>query len=162
MESTSLNLMEDKIEEQEIPLHFDYFGLWLVGIQVVMIILFFVFCRYTQPDGTPYGAVASNATGEEETSVSPNNVVVYWQFMRDVGVMVLIGFGYLMTFLKRHRFSAIGYTFFIAVIVVEWNILVTGFYTYVLSRGTANVATQISVGFPQVPTKKKEGKICSS
>lgn len=121
--------------------------------------LFFVFCRFTQLDGTPYG---SNVTAPRSlgpgflegrstgSSLSPNDVVNYWQFMRDVGVMIFIGFGFLMTFLKRHRFSAIGYTMFISVIIVEWNILVTGFYTYVLSRGTGNEATQISVGFPQM------------
>jgi ammonium transporter Rh len=162
MEPTSLNLNADYQEQQE-EVHFDFFGLWILGIQVVIIVLFFVFCRFTQLDGTPYGSGsngtvvgrslgpdffldARNAAGGR----SPNDVVNYWQFMRDVGVMIFIGFGYLMTFLKRHRFSAIGYTMFISVIVIEWNILVTGFYTYVLSRGTTSEATQISVGFPQM------------
>jgi len=106
--------------------------------------------RFTQADGTPYGSTAANLTARSTGSANPNDVVVYWQFLRDVAVMIFIGFGYLMTFLKRHRFSALGYTMFIAVIIIEWNILVTGFYTYVLSRSTANVATQISVGFPQM------------
>ena len=81
---------------------------------------------------------------------SPNAVVVYWTFLRDVGIMLLIGFGYLMTFLKRHRFASIGYTFFVSVLVAQWNILVQGFFNYVLSRGTGSEATQISVGFPQL------------
>lgn len=129
MEPTMLNLHENTVEKEEESSYFDFFGLWLIALQVVFITLFFVFGRYTD-FGDP-----------------DNSVVVYYQFMRDVGVMVLVGFGFLMTFLKRHRFSSIGYTFFIAVIVVEWSILVNGFYTWVLDQqGVSN----IKIGFPQL------------
>jgi hypothetical protein len=156
MEATSLNLVANQMEEEEnVKVGFDWFGLAIICIQMGFIILFFVFCRYTQADGTPYGFVASNSTNattttRDATGLSPNNVVAYWQFLRDVGVMMLIGFGYLMTFLKRHRFSSIGYTFFIVVIAVQWNILIVGFYTYVKSRPTIDIATQINVGFPEL------------
>lgn len=38
---------------------------------------------------------------------------------QDVNVMMLIGFGYLMTFVKRHSWSALSYTFFINAIIVQ-------------------------------------------
>lgn len=107
MEPTSLNLMANVQEEGE-GYHLDTFGLVIIGTQLAIVILFFVFCRFTQPDGTPYGTV-TNVTARSGGTANPNDVIVYWQFLRDVAVMIFIGFGYLMTFLKRHRFSAIGW-----------------------------------------------------
>lgn len=39
-----------------------------------------------------------------------------------------------LTVPPSHRFTAIGYTVFIAVLVVQWAILVNGFYFWVLNR----------------------------
>lgn len=47
---------------------------------------------------------------------------------QDVNVMMLIGFGFLMTFIKRHAWSALSYTFFINAIVVQLYILLAGFW----------------------------------
>jgi hypothetical protein len=43
---------------------------------------------------------------------------------QDVHVMIFIGFGFLMTFLRRNGYTSIGFTFFIAAIVIQWNPLV--------------------------------------
>jgi ammonium transporter Rh len=45
----------------------------------------------------------------------------------DVHMMLFGGFGFLMTFLKRHGFSAIALTMMITVVVTEWSILCAGF-----------------------------------
>ena len=42
-------------------------------------------------------------------------------------MMLLGGFGFLMTFLKRYSFSALGLTFIVVAIVTEWSILLWGF-----------------------------------
>jgi ammonium transporter Rh len=42
--------------------------------------------------------------------------------------MVFIGFGFLMTFLKRYGFSAIGFNLLIAALNVQWSILCSGFF----------------------------------
>jgi len=39
---------------------------------------------------------------------------LHFNVTRDVSVMIFIGFGYLMTFLRRYGFSALGYTFVIS------------------------------------------------
>lgn len=44
----------------------------------------------------------------------------------DVHTMMFIGFGFLMTFLKRYGYSAIGFNFLIAAFVLEWSLLVRG------------------------------------
>ena len=42
-------------------------------------------------------------------------------------MMLLGGFGFLMTFLKRFSFSALGLTFIVVAVVTEWAILLWGF-----------------------------------
>lgn len=52
----------------------------------------------------------------------------YYPAYQDVNVMMLIGFGFLMTFIKNHAFSALSYTFFINAIVVQLYILLSSFW----------------------------------
>ncbi|KAK7071730.1 hypothetical protein SK128_020423 [Halocaridina rubra] len=51
-----------------------------------------------------------------------------YPMFQDVHVMIFIGFGFLMTFLKRYGFSAVGLNFLIAALSLEWAILVNGFF----------------------------------
>jgi len=46
--------------------------------------------------------------------------------------MMLIGFGFLMTFIKNHCLSALSYTFFINAIVVQLYILLHAFWERIL------------------------------
>lgn len=40
--------------------------------------------------------------------------------------MLVVGFGFLMTFLKRHGYGSVGYNFLILAVVIEWAILMLG------------------------------------
>lgn len=42
--------------------------------------------------------------------------------------MMFVGFGFLMTFLKRYGYSAVALNFMIAAIVLQWATLCQGFY----------------------------------
>ncbi|KAJ7394233.1 hypothetical protein OS493_000035 [Desmophyllum pertusum] len=42
--------------------------------------------------------------------------------------MVFIGFGLLLTFLKKYGFSALGYNFLISALVIEWATMMQGFF----------------------------------
>ena len=46
---------------------------------------------------------------------------------RDINFMIFIGFGFLMTFLRRCGFSAIGYTLLISSLVSQWSIILDCF-----------------------------------
>ncbi|WAR04449.1 RHBG-like protein [Mya arenaria] len=46
---------------------------------------------------------------------------------QDVHVMIFIGFGFLMTFLCRYGYSAVGLNFFMASLIVQWAMIVRGF-----------------------------------
>ena len=43
-----------------------------------------------------------------------------------VQMMLIGGFGFLMTFLKKHAFMSLGMTLFIVVLSTEWSILLHG------------------------------------
>ena len=43
--------------------------------------------------------------------------------------MIFIGFAYLMTFLRRYGFSAIGYTFLLSTLVCQWSVILDCFAT---------------------------------
>lgn len=46
---------------------------------------------------------------------------------QDVHVMIFIGFGFLMTFLKRYGFSAVSTNLMLASVVLQWGMLLRGF-----------------------------------
>ena len=50
---------------------------------------------------------------------------------QDVNVMMLVGFGFLMTFIKNYSWSALAYTFFINAIIVQLYILWAPFWHHV-------------------------------
>uniref|UniRef100_A0A674E7D2 Ammonium transporter Rh type A n=1 Tax=Salmo trutta TaxID=8032 RepID=A0A674E7D2_SALTR len=47
---------------------------------------------------------------------------------RDVHVMIFIGFGFLMTFLKRYGFSSVGLNLLLAAFALQWGLLVQGLW----------------------------------
>lgn len=40
--------------------------------------------------------------------------------------MMFIGFGFLMTFLKRYGYGSVGFNFLIATYVIQWSLLIRG------------------------------------
>jgi len=42
-------------------------------------------------------------------------------YTRDVNIMIFFGFGFLMCFLRRYAYSAIGYTFLVSAMVAQWS-----------------------------------------
>ncbi|RZB40446.1 ammonium transporter Rh type A, partial [Asbolus verrucosus] len=47
---------------------------------------------------------------------------------QDVHVMIFIGFGFLMTFLRRYGYSAVGFNFLLGALIIQWALLCQGFY----------------------------------
>ena len=120
-------------------------ALILCYIQAGIVVLFVAFGEYVpQADandqrnsiGSVYGGwdVEENPINRYKSSSSiganfklTRHFVVVSVF-QDVHVMVFIGFGFLMTFLKRYGFSAIGFNFLLAAIIVQWALICEGFY----------------------------------
>eukprot|EP00462_Mataza_sp_D1_P024253 CAMPEP_0175127412 /NCGR_PEP_ID=MMETSP0087-20121206/4372_1 /TAXON_ID=136419 /ORGANISM="Unknown Unknown, Strain D1" /LENGTH=439 /DNA_ID=CAMNT_0016409387 /DNA_START=40 /DNA_END=1359 /DNA_ORIENTATION=+ len=80
----------------------------VVGLfQVAMLILFSVFCVYD-----------NNKTFLD----------TQYTFFLDVTVMMLVGFGYLMTFMRDYGLGAVGLTFLITTMSLQWCILTGRFF----------------------------------
>jgi ammonium transporter Rh len=59
----------------------------------------------------------------------------------DVHSMMFIGFGFLMTFLKRYGYGSIGFNFLVAAYVLEWGLLVRGWLEGIGSGGSFTIST---------------------
>ena len=81
------------------------FGQLLIAAEVVILIFYALYVRIE----THYG----------DDKLASERYPVF----QDVNVMMLIGFGFLMTFIKTHALSALSYTFFINAIIIQIYIL---------------------------------------
>jgi ammonium transporter Rh len=59
---------------------------------------------------------------------SDANNTKFYPMYQDVNVMMLIGFGFLMTFIKNNSWSAVSYSFLINAIVVQLYLLLSPFW----------------------------------
>lgn len=50
----------------------------------------------------------------------------FFAVFQDVHVMIFVGFGFLMTFLKKYGFSSVGINLLIAALGLQWGTLMQG------------------------------------
>lgn len=117
------------------------FAIVLAIFQLLFIVLFGLFARYHW-DATPQSLRpkdgTTTTTSSEQRPVSSVNVKddpyepthairdAYPMF-QDVHVMMFIGFGYLMTFLRKYGYSSLAINFLLAAFVIQWGTLMRGF-----------------------------------
>ena len=53
---------------------------------------------------------------------------------QDVHVMIFVGFGFLMTFLRRYGYSSIGFNLLLAALVLQWGTLTSGLFGFIKIR----------------------------
>ena len=95
------------------------------GFQVVMILFYALFTEYDENTSLD----SATSTGAAEMASGKYGM---WQ---DVHVMVFVGFGFLMTFLKAYGFSSLVLNFLVGVVAIMWGILTTGFFHSVWDSG---------------------------
>ena len=59
---------------------------------------------------------------------------------QDVHVMIFIGFGFLMTFLKSYSWSAVGFNMLIATYAIQWSIIV---HAFLLNNGVISMNYEV-------------------
>ncbi|CAH7221187.1 ammonium transporter Rh type A [Phodopus roborovskii] len=91
------------------------FSLMAIGLEVVMIVLFGLFVEYETVQQV-------NATRSTKT----DQFLHLYPLFQDVHVMIFVGFGFLMTFLKKYGFSGIGFNLFLAALGLQWGTIVQG------------------------------------
>lgn len=67
-------------------------------------------------------------TPEEEEEHTSEYLVAHYPMYMDIHVMVFVGFGFLMTYLKNASWTAVGFTYLIACWSIQICILGTGFW----------------------------------
>ncbi|CAM9811416.1 unnamed protein product [Lampetra fluviatilis] len=106
-----------------------------IFFQFSMIVLFGVFVRYDD-FSDPILSYEKNLTGE---AVAKNEFYFRYPSFQDVHVMIFIGFGFLMTFLKRYGFTSVGNTFFLAAFGIQWATLMQGWFWHLGPDGKIRV-----------------------
>ncbi|KAG7481732.1 ammonium transporter Rh type C 2 [Solea senegalensis] len=94
--------------------------------QIAMIVLFGVFIRYDEESDT--GRWLELKKHENITSDVENDFYFRYPSFQDVHVMIFVGFGFLMTFLKRYSFGGVGFNFLIASFGLQWALLMQGWF----------------------------------
>lgn len=93
--------------------------------QLFLVIIFFI--------GTDYGdahvEATTNSTGTPTAEVGADDDIgsYYWYF-NHVVIMMPIGFGYLVTFLRKYRYSGVGYTYLLTALIFQWSLIVLVFW----------------------------------
>lgn len=93
------------------------FYLFFIAIQVFLVLVY-GFC-------TEYDEFASARYMFEGVK---NTIDGYYPYFQDVHVMMFVGFGFLMTFLKRYGYSALGWNFLLAAFAIQLHILIQDFW----------------------------------
>lgn len=126
------------------------FTFFSITFQIVLIVLFMSLVDYgdhsrptlSAKDGTD-GSNESQATEIKESKESNNDITLYYSMFQDVHVMIYIGFGFLMTFLKKYGYGAVGYNFFIAALVTQWGTIVSGSFNQLYAEGHSHIELSI-------------------
>ena len=117
------------------------FALLLGAFELLFLVLFGLFANYGRSqDGLVQTTASDNAEPDRNPNASSsgrflrpsaNYIDDYYAVFQDVHVMMFIGFGFLMTFLKRYSFSSVGVNFLLGAFVIQWATLANGFFALV-------------------------------
>eukprot|EP00961_Rhodomonas_salina_P103397 1391007-Rhodomonas_salina.1 len=66
-------------------------------------------------------------------------------YYHNIAIMIFVGFGFLMTFLHRYAYGAVGYTFLISMICVYWGVVCTAFFHQCQTHGCDHAKIPINV-----------------
>ncbi|XP_072166344.1 ammonium transporter Rh type B-A-like [Diadema setosum] len=109
----------------------------LLIFEILFVILFAVFVRYD-----PHVAAPGAKDDEDFYPVDK-----YYGLFQDVHVMMFIGFGFLMTFLKRYGYGSVGFNFLLAAFVIQWSTLFRGFLELEHGEIYVNIQTMLFADF---------------
>lgn len=89
-------------------------------VQIIFLVVFWIYVRYADE------LLPGNKLHNEEEG-KKTHVPSYAHF-QDIQAMIFVGFGFLMTFMKKYGYSATGYTLFLAALVIQWSLIVKGLF----------------------------------
>lgn len=90
------------------------------AFQLILLVLFGALTTYSD-EGRANSAGIDSAVDSVQGSVNK-----LYPFYQDVHVMIFIGFGFLMTFLKKYTFGAVGFNFLLAAFAIQFSLIWSG------------------------------------
>ncbi|KAL0967183.1 hypothetical protein UPYG_G00248820 [Umbra pygmaea] len=120
------------------------FPILALTLEVITIILFAVFVVYD--DGKTHGDHGDHVDHGNDTHEAWDPMTLYPMF-QDVHVMIFIGFGFLMTFLKRYGFSSVGLNLLLAAFALQWGLLMQGLWHLDDGKIKVNIFKMINADF---------------
>ncbi|KXJ71167.1 ammonium transporter Rh type A-like [Aedes albopictus] len=108
----------------------------LLVVQIVLIIVFGFFTNYSEEILPKNGNATEGLEDKKPLAKYPH--------FQDIHVMIFIGFGFLMTFLKRYGFSATGLNLLVASLAIQWAIVMRG--CYVMEGGKIPLSLDSLIG----------------
>ncbi|NWT69478.1 RHAG protein, partial [Prunella himalayana] len=100
------------------------FSILALLLEVIVIVLFGIFVDY-----------------------DPDPSMNLYPHFQDVHVMIFVGFGFLMTFLKKYGFSSVGFNMLIAAFGLQWGLLMQGFWHMERGKIPVNIVSMINADF---------------
>ncbi|RLN66270.1 hypothetical protein BBJ28_00023847 [Nothophytophthora sp. Chile5] len=94
------------------------FALSLAVFEVICLVFFAVHFDTANPMNTKISTTAS-----DEVAENPGRHESYYAMYMDVHVMIFVGFGFLMTYLRKYSLSAVSLNFVVAVMSLQWGII---------------------------------------
>uniref|UniRef100_A0A8C5SGW4 Rh family C glycoprotein n=1 Tax=Laticauda laticaudata TaxID=8630 RepID=A0A8C5SGW4_LATLA len=86
--------------------------------------------------------------GMQEGDSPCNEASFFIAAFQDVHVMIFVGFGFLMTFLQRYGFGAVGFNFLLAAFGIQWALLMQGWlHTFEHGKILIGVESLINADF---------------
>lgn len=98
-------------------------------LEAIILILYGIFVNYKDDQVQTTGDIHTiNSTNSTPAPDDDNDIDTYYPEFQDIHVMMFIGFGFLMTYLKRYSYSSVGVNFVLGAFILQWATLVNGFF----------------------------------
>uniref|UniRef100_H3A386 Rh50-like protein n=2 Tax=Latimeria chalumnae TaxID=7897 RepID=H3A386_LATCH len=94
----------------------------IILFQAIFLTLFSLFVTYNEHTDA--------AAQTNETDHSQNELYEIFPLFQDIQVMIFIGFGFLMAFMKQYGFAGVAFNFLTANFAIQWALLVQGFFNH--------------------------------
>jgi ammonium transporter Rh len=107
----------------------------LFFLSEAVIIVFF--CVGTTLEEGSHSLTNDKGTLDRENAAATQYMWTYYPMWMDIHVMMFIGFGFLMVFLKTHCWTSIGFNYLVAAWAIQCGIVFQGFWYKVIISGFA-------------------------
>eukprot|EP00658_Telonema_sp_P-2_P005854 TRINITY_DN1220_c0_g1_i17.p1 TRINITY_DN1220_c0_g1~~TRINITY_DN1220_c0_g1_i17.p1 ORF type:complete len:913 (-),score=258.07 TRINITY_DN1220_c0_g1_i17:377-3115(-) len=119
-----------------------------LAVQVLLIVLIGCLTKYSDTirlaaGDSPFSGNPHSVTYAYPSAPTVTNAFPSYAMFQDVHVMIFIGFGFLMTFLRKYSFSSVGLNFVVAAFAVQFHVLVHGMWEH-LWKDTTDKKIEVS------------------